>query len=150
MTTKKQTILLNRMKVYLKRLGMIEEPKIIWTLRELIEQPKNIVGRRASKNTLGECYFRSNLIYIAYNKHHSLSSLDNTLRHELIHYRFSSLNHGPKFELRMKELKKGKTWPKYYRVDYVKGKKDLYVSYQFRRFNYFISNLKRISESNSI
>ena len=135
MTTKKQEILLERMKKYCDQLGVSELPKVVWTLKELMEMPRSIVGKnRAGKRTLGTCYYRDNLIYIAYLKHHNLTSLDNTLRHELIHYRFTGIPHGKRFEKKMKELKQGMTWEAKDRTVSVEKHIEKHADFEFRRF----------------
>ncbi len=135
MTTKKQGILLERLETYCKQLGVEIIPRIIWTKKEVKELPAVSVGSgHASKNTLGYCYYRDNLIYIAYSKHSGLVSLDETLRHELIRYRFPKMNHGKTFAKKIKELKNGVTWEPFNRALFVEKKILEWVEYRFRQF----------------
>ena len=121
METRKQKILLERTEKYCQQLGVNAIPSIIWTKKEIKTMPKREVGSRHGKWTLGFCPVRSNFIYINYSKHGSLTELDHTLRHELIHFRFPNLSHGKNFELYIKNLKNGMIWPKWDRVAYVKS-----------------------------
>ena len=102
MTTKKQKILLERLELYCKRLG-VPVPRIVWTKKEMKKLDKFYRGPRHGRGVRGYCCKRINCIYIAYAKHHTLKDLEHTLLHELIHFRFPSLQHGPKFEAKIKE-----------------------------------------------
>jgi len=134
LTTRKQEILLERSKQYCKQLGISPEPKFIWTLKQVRELPKSIRGQRVNKNAWGYTFNRANLIYIATNKTKKLTHLDNTLRHDLIHYRFDGLPHGKNFERRIKDLKNGKTWPPKNRENVVEKYQQQHIDYNFRRF----------------
>jgi hypothetical protein len=140
--TKKQIILYKRLVKYCKQLGVTPIPIIAWSKNECIElAPKE---RKEGKNTLGRCFYRKPLIYIAYNKHTGIRELDNTLRHELIHYRFTGVPHGISFEKKMLELKRGKIWKAFDRLAWAKAfnlKWDLKIMES--NFRYFISHIIR-------
>ena len=78
------------------------------------------------------CHRKINVIFIDYAKHNGLIQLDNTLRHELIHYRFPGMSHGKKFVTTMKELKSGKTWEYFDRTAFVESSILESVMYKFR------------------
>ena len=125
--------LIDRCTLYSKQLG-IKAPRIVWSNEERKSFPTFIWGKRSVKY-LGERCLYANMIYIAYDKYKTLDELDSTLRHELIHIRFSELgcgtrtrwtkdkhgnligrkmvNHSLKFESMMHDLKIGKTWKKF-------------------------------------
>tara|TARA_B100001750_G_scaffold219566_1_gene206528 strand:- start:14 stop:628 length:615 start_codon:yes stop_codon:yes gene_type:complete len=120
--TKKQQIIIQRLNQYCKQMGIPDKdiPTIVWSKEEFRQHPVYSTQRgMASKKTLGRCCILEKLIYISYAKHKTLRELDKTLRHELIHYRFFSLNHGKEFDKRMMQLKNGETWGAFYDVDTV-------------------------------
>lgn len=115
----KKCILMNRLTGYCSQLGLDVIPKIVWTKKELLGM--GIPGKGlASKTTLGRCCRKDKVIYVAYSKHGDLRHLDDTLRHELIHFRFPFLQHGKKFDRLIKELKKGQIWDKFTTADFEK------------------------------
>lgn len=137
--TRKQIILYKRLVQYCKQLGVKDIPLIAWNKIE----EKELFGskRKASSNRLGHCSQVENKIYIAYNAHRgSLVHLDHTLRHELIHYRFTGVAHGVSFEKKIKELKQGKTWKEFDRNAWVKARdlkwKTESMEWSFRSFIY--------------
>lgn len=133
MATRKQEILIERTKKYCQQLGVNAIPTLIWTKKEIKTMSRREVGSRHGKWTLGFCPFRSNFIYIAYAKHGSLSELDKTLRHELIHFRFPKISHGKNFELQIKNLKNGQIWPPWDRNAFVKAQWINLAEWSFRR-----------------
>ena len=139
MTTKKQKILLERLELYCKRLG-VPVPRIVWTKKEMKKLDKFYRGPRHGRGVRGYCCKRINCIYIAYARHHTLKDLEHTLLHELIHFRFPSLQHGPKFEAKIKELKIGKTiWPAFDRAKFVAKQIELAICWRFSVFqNYLV------------
>ncbi len=134
--SKRKILLLERVDKYCKQLGVTPIPKIVWNRNELKEVRPD--KRRVSKNTLGECYFAEPLIYINYPRHKGLIQLDSTLRHELIHYRFTGIPHGKKFHKKMKELKAGMTWKDFdrnkWRDDFNKKWQNKTMEFKFRQF----------------
>jgi len=119
---KKET-LMNRLDGYCSQLGLDVIPQIVWTKKEFLDM--GIEGKGlASATTLGRCCRREKVIYVAYSKHGNLRHLDDTLRHELIHFRFPFLQHGKKFDRLIKELKNGQTWDKFTTNDFEKLDKE--------------------------
>ena len=105
---------MERLVIFCKQLG-VDHPKVFWTKKEVREK---YPGERLGKRLLGKCSRDDGWILIVYNKHNGLRQLDNTLRHELIHWRFPQVNHGPRFDKLMKQLKNGGTWETYTNSDY--------------------------------
>lgn len=147
---RKQCEVMKMLRIYLNQLGIDAVPEIIWTRKEAIAlRRKGAVKGKYGKNWLGWCVNSSNLICIYYSKHKTLHQLLNTLRHELIHYRFPELDHGTdldgakyqEFNLVVKELRDGKNWPKFDRNEFVKtwnNKKDQEImEWKFREFIYW-------------
>lgn len=92
----------------------IETPNVFLTMAEYdqwkkekrLKTGKIRVGR---SNCLGVCHKRDNFIVILVKRAKNLDSLDETIRHELIHFSKPSYNHYSKeFKDRMKKLKLGK------------------------------------------
>tara|TARA_B100001750_G_scaffold225450_1_gene217287 strand:+ start:184 stop:624 length:441 start_codon:yes stop_codon:yes gene_type:complete len=110
----KKTILMERLDKYCKQLG-VEHPKIYWTKKEVREKYS---GENLGKRLLGKCSRGAGWIIIVYNKHDGLRQLDDTLRHELVHWRFPQVNHGVRFEKLMKQLKDGICWEPFTNADY--------------------------------
>ena len=136
--------------IYLKQLGVDVAPHIIWTKKDADELRRaGAVKFKNRKNRLGWCSMFSNHICIYYSKHKTLQQLLNTLRHELIHYRFPELDHGTdhngakylEFDFMVKELKDGKNWPKFDRNEFVntwnKKNEQEIVEWKFREFIYW-------------
>ena len=118
--TKKQQIIMQRLNKYCKQLGIPKKdiPTIVFTKEEFMKHPAySLKTGMAGPTTLGRCLTFQKLIYIAYSKHKTLRELDETLRHELIHYRFIELRHGKRFNRCIKQLKDGETWGGFYDVD---------------------------------
>jgi len=118
--TRKQIILYKRLVGYCNQLAVTPIPRIAWSRNEAQELNQK-EKRKEAKHNLGCCYNSTPLIYIAYNKHKGLRHLDDTLRHELIHYRFTGIPHGINFQKRMRELKQGKTWNPFNRLEWAKA-----------------------------
>ena len=134
MITKKQKILLERLELYCIQLG-VPVPKIIWTKKDIKKLDLFYRGRRHGSGLRGYCCMRINVIFIAYAKHHTLRELMHTLLHELTHYRFPSLLHGPKFESRIKEIKVGKkTWPAFDGDAFVASQIEIVICWRFSAF----------------
>ena len=117
--TRKQIIMYKRLVNYCKQLNVTPIPLTAWSRKELQEKRPN--ERKVSRHTLGECYYSQPLIYIAYNKHSGIRQLDHTLRHELIHYRFTGIPHGVNFEKKAKELKQGKIFKSFDRTKWLEA-----------------------------
>ena len=116
--TRKQATLLERRDKYCKQLG-VEHPEMFWTKKEVREK---YLGVRLGKRLLGK-YSRDNggdgWILIVYSMHNGLRDLDETLRHELIHWRFPQVRHSsPRFDKLMKQLKDGICWEPFTNADY--------------------------------
>lgn len=95
----------------------IEKPNILLTrkeyelfkiqLREKINYQYTRVGRCVS-NVLGVCHRKDNTIFINVKAEPNCKRLDQTIRHELIHYAKPSYNHcSENFDDRMKRLLNG-------------------------------------------
>lgn len=99
---------------YAKQIGIMDEqiPRIVLTTREVMEMPiEQTKGRRTSAyKHLGVCYYNARTIFINARKLVTKENLRYTIAHELVHYRFGYLSHGRKFEKRVKEILKGKTF----------------------------------------
>ena len=105
---------MERLDKYCKQLG-VEYPEIYWTKKALKEKYS---GENLGKRLLGKCSRDDGWIIIVYNKHNGLRELDDTLRHELVHWRFPQVNHGVRFEKLMKQLKDGICWEPFTNADY--------------------------------
>tara|TARA_B100000029_G_scaffold31644_1_gene30133 strand:- start:4624 stop:5211 length:588 start_codon:yes stop_codon:yes gene_type:complete len=90
-------------------------PQFVWTKKEFLAM--NIPGGRDGK-VLGRCCRGAGVIYISYLRHEGLRDLDDTLRHELIHWRFPHVDHGVRFQKLMKQLKNGTEWEPFTDEDY--------------------------------
>ena len=112
--TRKQAILLERLDKYCKQLG-VEHPEIFLTKKAFKER---YPGQRVGKRWLGLCWRMKGAILVVYNKHNGLRQLDYTLRHELVHWRFPQVDHGPRFEKLMKQIKDGICWEPFTNADY--------------------------------
>lgn len=94
------------------KLLSINRPTIITRTRQVLDLPKNITkGRRTSAyKYYGVSYLCHDIVFINVRRIENRESLDETLRHELIHFRFPYLSHGVDFEKKIKLLKKDHTW----------------------------------------
>ena len=105
---------MERLDTYCKQLG-VEHPEVFWTKKAFKER---YPGQRVGKRWLGLCWRIKGAILVVYNKHNGLRQLDKTLRHELIHWRFPQVDHGPRFEKLMKQIKDGICWEPFTNADY--------------------------------
>ena len=112
LTQHKREWVINKVKYYCEVLGIVE-PKVFltmseyntWKAQKRLESGFRRVGR---SNCLGVCHKVDGFIVILPKRSRNLKCLDNTIRHELIHYSKPSYNHyGANFLDRMKRLKKG-------------------------------------------
>lgn len=96
---------------YCKQLS-INRPTILTKTRQIKDLPKDMTrGRRTSAyKYYGVSYISYNTVFLNVRKITNRKSLDNTIRHELVHMRFPYLSHGLNFYEKVKQLKKGKTW----------------------------------------
>ena len=106
--------ILEKVGIYSNRFG-IQEPKILFTTKEVLEMPKEITqGRRTSAyKYLGVSYLQHNLVFINMKKIPDEKTLENTIVHELIHMRFQYLSHGRRFNKLVRQGLAGKTFAPY-------------------------------------
>jgi predicted SprT family Zn-dependent metalloprotease len=106
--------ILEKVGIYSNRFG-IQEPKILFTTKEVLEMPKEITqGRRTSAyKYLGVSYLQHNLVFINMKKIPDEKTLENTMVHELIHMRFQYLSHGKRFNKLVRQGLAGKTFAPY-------------------------------------
>ena len=104
-----------------EQLGIEEIPKLVFSRKDVLAMPlEHTAGRRTSTHRyLGICYREARTIflnirskYVKRLKGRRSGSLEETMVHELVHYRFGYLGHGRKFEDRVKKIFEGKTYPK--------------------------------------
>jgi hypothetical protein len=115
LTEYRKALVLNQFRKYAEQIGITERdiPSIVFTRKEVLEMPKELTaGRRTvTHKCLGICFRRARTILIHVKKHRSLQELRHTIVHELVHYRFSYLKHGKKFEHRIDHILRGKRYP---------------------------------------
>ena len=106
--------ILEKVGIYSNRFS-IPEPKILLTTKEVLEMPKEMTeGRRTSAyKYFGVSYLQHNLVFINVRKIPDEKALENTLVHELIHFRFPYLAHGKRFNKLVRQGLKGKTFLPY-------------------------------------
>ena len=106
--------ILEKVGIYANRFS-IEEPKVLFTTKEVLDMPKEITeGRRTSAyKYYGVSYLQENLIFINVRKISHEKSLENTIVHELIHMRFPYLSHGKRFNKLIRQGVCGKSFPPY-------------------------------------
>jgi hypothetical protein len=75
------------------------------------EYRRNPGHRRPSTGCLGRCIRSMRTIFVNVRKHRNYYDARNTMIHELVHYRFPHMGHGPAFEKRIEEIRKGRTFP---------------------------------------
>ena len=113
---------------YCDQIGIVQRPRLILDRKEmhtiLVDNGK--VKRAAGH---GQCLWDLDILfvdtgkrnlrnktypwrgrYVRNNKKMTLRELRHVLVHELVHYRFRYLNHGVKFEKRISEILKGRTF----------------------------------------
>ena len=114
LTESKKTWTHNQIKKYSDQIGITahDRPHIVFTGKEVLAMPKELTaGRRTvTYKYLGICFRRAKTILINVKKHRSLEDLKHTIVHELVHYRFSYLKHGTKFENRISLVMAGKKY----------------------------------------
>lgn len=69
------------------------------------EYEYNEKGKKIKKIINGEAYYK------LVRKKTNYNSYKDTLVHELVHYRFHNMDHGPRFIRRIKEIMRGQTFP---------------------------------------
>jgi hypothetical protein len=111
LTKHKREWVLNKVELYSKFLE-IEPPKVFLTMTEYNkwkQEKRTQRGERVGRtNCYGVCHKKEGFIVILPKVSPSLKHLDDTIRHELIHYT-KSYNHCSKqFETAMKRLKAGR------------------------------------------
>lgn len=98
---------------YCKQIGIPDDriPVLIFTKPELRALRDKIGMKRMKFNVLGTCYWTEKTIFINLYHIDNKRTLDNVIIHELVHYRWHWIPHGLKFEKRIKEIKRGMTFP---------------------------------------
>ena len=92
----------------------VSAPRVFFIMAEYnrwkVEKRKSSNGSRVGRTScLGVCHRSEGVIVILVKRAKNLIELDNTIRHELVHYTKPSYNHYSKeFIDRMKRLKNGK------------------------------------------
>lgn len=106
--------ILEKVGIYCNRFS-IPEPKVLLTTREVLDMPKKMTeGRRTTAyKYYGVAYIPENLVFINIKKILDVKLLENTLVHELIHFRFPYLSHGRRFKKLIRQGLSGKTFPPY-------------------------------------
>lgn len=106
--------ILEKIGVYSNRFG-IPEPKVLLTTREVLGMPKEVTqGRRTSAyKYLGVSYLQHNLVFVNIKKIPDEKTLENTIVHELIHFRFPYLSHGKRFNKLVRQGLAGKIFKPY-------------------------------------
>lgn len=111
--TKSKKDWINKKVKYYCSLLQIEPPQVFLTMAEYncwkIDERRYKGERVGRTNFLGVCHRLSKIIVILVKKSSCLNCLDDTIRHELLHYAEPSYNHFSNiFHAGMKKLKKGK------------------------------------------
>ena len=95
----------NKVAKYSSHIGIPEKdvPKVVFSRMEVLGLPEELTaGRRTvTHRYLGLCFRRANMIFISVKRHTTFHALENTIVHELIHYRFRYLKHGRLFQDRI-------------------------------------------------
>ena len=106
--------ILEKTGIYANRFA-IQEPRILFTTREVLEMPKEITeGRRTSAyKYYGVSYMQHNMIFLNIRKLPDEKALENTIVHELIHLRFPYLSHGKRFNRLVRQGLAGKRFSPY-------------------------------------
>ena len=108
-----------RLVKYCEKLGVDAIPKIVYT-RANMQKYSLMELEHFDKNRKACCMSANNVIYIALQKHAFTFDLDETLRHELIHYRFPYAEHGEVFNHQTDELSQDVKYPNFDRNEYIK------------------------------
>jgi len=110
LTKSKRQWVLNKVNFYSDILG-IEPPKVFLTMSDYNQwkaDKRSKKGERVGRTECyGVCHKKDGFIVILPKSSPSLKHLDDTIRHELIHYTKSYNHCSSVFEDRMKRLKKG-------------------------------------------
>lgn len=121
-----------------KQIGILDSEvlRLVFNRRELnalVTKQRGPRHRAGSKNTLGRCCYSIRTIFVNefgpkdgrigewvpmrkkgwkryITKPWNYRTQKETLVHELVHYRFPSIQHGKRFEQRIKEILRGKTF----------------------------------------
>ncbi len=106
--------ILEKVGIYCNRFS-IPEPKVLLTTKEVLDMPKKMTeGRRTTAyKYYGVAYIPENLVFINVKKILDVKLLENTLVHELIHFRFPYLSHGRRFKKLIRQGLSGKNFPPY-------------------------------------
>jgi hypothetical protein len=114
LTEYRKTWIHNQVRKYAAQIGIIanDMPHVFYTRKEVLAIPKDLTagGRTVTHKCYGICFYRAKTILINVKKHRSFKDLRDTIVHELVHYRFSYLKHGAKFESRIALIKAGKKY----------------------------------------
>lgn len=112
LTESKRKWVLNRVEHYCQLLE-VPAPRVIMTMADYnrwkAEERKRVPYKRVGRvSCLGVCHRDAGFIVILVKRSPNLERLDQTIRHELIHYTKPSYNHRSLvFQKRMDQLKKG-------------------------------------------
>jgi len=102
-----------------EQMGIVDIPRLVLTTKDVLNMPvEKTVGRRTSAyKFLGVCYRDAKTIFVNIRhkaikrlKGSKVGTAEETLIHELVHYRFTYLSHGKEFQKRIKDIKNGKVW----------------------------------------
>ena len=101
---------------YSYQLGIVYPPKIAWSKEELYDK-YGIDPDVFTKGSFGSYFERQNIIYINYEKHQDIPSIEETIMHELAHCRFPNVDHDTQeFYDIMDKLKNGQIWETFDRL----------------------------------
>lgn len=106
--------ILEKVGIYSNRFS-IAEPRVIFTTKHVMQMPREMTeGRRTTAyKYYGVSYLQHNLVFINVRKIPDEKILENTIVHELIHFRFPYLAHGKRFNRLVRQGLKGKTFLPY-------------------------------------
>ena len=111
LTKHKKCWVMNKVKKYSEVLG-IDPPKVFITMADYNRWKKEKRTHKGEKvgrtNCYGVCHKKEGFIVILPKESPSLKKLDNTIRHELIHYTKTYNHYSKDFERCLKALKKGR------------------------------------------
>ena len=118
----KMAVLRGVLEKYCKQLGIVdcEVPQLLFDgaeFKRLNNEAHKRLGIKPSAagghstRMYGYCSFAARLIFINLNtRNRTLKQLRHDLAHELVHYRFHSLNHGKEYEERIVKVLRGKSY----------------------------------------
>jgi hypothetical protein len=119
----KKQVLQSLLPKYCKQLGIVdcEIPYLTFNgveFRELNNEATQRLGYKYSRaggeytSVYGYCSLLRRLIFLnLHTRNRDLRELRKCLVHELVHYRFPSLNHGREFHERIDKVLRGKSYP---------------------------------------